>query len=214
MPRLDLHTHSAASPDGGLTAEDYGRLLAGNLDQLAVTDHDQITQAMALQKTYGKKIIVGEEITTSEGEIIGLFLTNLVAPGQSPHRTAQAIRRQGGLVYIPHPFETVRKGLSLSVLDRIADLVDIVEVYNGRAIQNRSTQALDWAQRHQKVTAASSDAHGRKGAGHTYTSTTELLTVKNWSAQLGKAKLVRGRPPLVSFSYPKINRLKKRLRRS
>lgn len=214
MLKIDLHTHSEISPDGGLNAAEYKQLLKGTLDYVAVTDHDEIGFAQQLQKKLGDKVIVGEEITTSKGEIIGLFLKKLVAAGQSPLQTAQAIHAQGGLVYVPHPFETVRKGLEKSTLDEIAEHVDIIEAHNGRAIQNRSKQALAWAKKHDKLVAASSDAHGKRGAGHTYTAVVQPLTATNFREVLTKAKLTKGRPPIISFGYPKVNRLKKKLRRS
>ena len=77
MIKLDLHTHSIISPDGGLTEAHYKRVLTqGALDCLAITDHNDITFAQMMWQRFGKKIIVGEEITTSEGEMIGLFLKN------------------------------------------------------------------------------------------------------------------------------------------
>ncbi len=110
MFKVDLHTHSVASPDGGLTAQDYLQFLEKkDLQVIAITDHDTITFASDLQAQLGVRIIVGEEITTTEGEIIGLFLSKGIPPGLSPEETIHRIRRQNGLVYIPHPFETVRK---------------------------------------------------------------------------------------------------------
>src|SRR5690606_35884246 len=112
----------------------------------AVTDHNTIAFAQELNAKLGAQIVVGEEITAREGEIVGLFLTEKVKPGMSAADTARAIKQQGGLVYIPHPFETVRKGLPLTVLDAIAEDVDIIEIRNGRAVfQNKGKQAEAWA---------------------------------------------------------------------
>src|SRR5882757_1674551 len=128
MYKIDLHTHSTASQDGSLRLDDYHKILKqGGLNYIAVTDHNTIEQALELQRTLAEHIIVGEEITTLEGEVIGLYLSKLVPAGLSAKQTVQAIHEQGGLVYIPHPFETVRKGLSLEALDAIAQQVDIVE---------------------------------------------------------------------------------------
>lgn len=141
MYKVDFHTHSTASPDGSIKAAQYKQLLdSGRLDAIAVTDHNRIDFALALQQELGSKIIVGEEIMTTEGEIIGLFLKELVPAKLSPLETVQAIKKQGGLVYIPHPFETVRKGLQAKSLAAITDYIDIMEVYNGRAmLQNRTS---------------------------------------------------------------------------
>lgn len=193
----------------------YRNLLTSKrVDMIAVTDHDRIDTALQLHKELGDRIIVGEEITTTEGEMIGLFLTKLVKPGQTAKATAQAIKKQGGLVYIPHPFETVRKGMQASTLNAIAELIDIVEVHNGRAfLQKRSAQALEWAQANNKIMAASSDAHGAKGVGHTYSLVPTVPTQENFLAVLAATQLVGKRAPLRTLTYPKLNRLHKKLRR-
>lgn len=213
MPNIDLHTHSIASPDGGIRLEQYAAVLeSGLLDCVAITDHDTISAALELHETLGDKIIVGEEITTAEGEIIGLFLTTPVQPHLSVVETARAIKDRGGLVYIPHPFETVRKGLDEFSLATISDLIDIIEVHNGRAVfQNKSSQAVAWAKVHHQSGAASSDAHGMKGLGTTFSTVREMPTVSSLVSLLAQAKLTTGRAPLHTLLYPKANRIKKRL---
>lgn len=214
MLKIDLHTHSAASPDGGIKATQYKKLLSsGRLDYIAVTDHNTIDFAVELNKELGDKIIVGEEIMSNQGELIGLFLTKRVKPGLSALQTAKAIHDQGGIVYIPHPFETVRKGLQGDVLDEIADQVDIIEAYNGRAfLQNRTSLTIAWAQKHGKQIFASSDAHGLRGVGHTYTTTAKPLTPTNVVSILATAHVVVGRPPVSSLLYPHYHRLRRKVR--
>jgi predicted metal-dependent phosphoesterase TrpH len=214
MVKADFHTHSVASPDGGISPEDYRQLLdSGKLDYIAITDHDQVDFALQLHQELGDKIIIGEEIMTTEGELIGLFLTKLVQPGQTARATAEAIRAQGGIVYLPHPFETMRHGVQASTLDAMPELIDIVEAHNGRAVfQNKSSQALSWAALHKKPMAASSDAHGAKGVGHTYTVVDQPLTKDTLGSVLTQAQLIHGRPPLASLVYPKLNRLKNKMR--
>lgn len=214
MLKADFHTHSMASPDGGISASAYRQFLdSGQLDYIAITDHNRIDFALQMNQELGDKIIVGEEIMTKEGEITGLFLTKPVEPGQTAQATAQAIHDQGGLVYIPHPFETVRHGLQADVLDKITDLVDIVEAHNGRAIlQNRSSRALTWATLHKKPIAASSDAHGSRGVGRTYTIVGQPITADTLASVLTQAQVVYSRPPVLSLAYPKMNRLLNNLR--
>ena len=92
MIRLDLHTHSTGSPDGGIRLEEYKKLLDDkDLDVIAITDHDSIEQAVTIQKQLGERSIVGEEITTKDGEIIGLYLTQKIAPGLSAKDTVAAL---------------------------------------------------------------------------------------------------------------------------
>jgi len=216
MYKLDLHTHSYGSPDGGLQTGAYRAMLEhGQLDIIAITDHNDIAAAQSIQTALdplGERIIVGEEIMTTEGELIGLYLSQTVPAGLSPLETVRQIRAQGGLVYVPHPFETVRSGLSVSALDAIAELVDIVEVHNGRAVfQNKGSEAAAWAKNHHKPGAASSDAHGRAGWGRTYAVVDRVPTRGTLLALLAQARLGTGTVG-VGVVYPKLHRLKKGLR--
>jgi predicted metal-dependent phosphoesterase TrpH len=215
--RIDLHTHSTGSPDGGISLDDYRAALDKNqLDCIAITDHDHIATAQVIQRRLGsERIIVGDEISTTDGELIGLYLSELVPAGLSAQQTAEHIRNQGGLVYAPHPFETVRHGVSQETLDAISELVDIVEVNNGRAVfQNRSAQANDWAKDHKKPGAASSDAHGKRGLGTTYTVVESLPSKENLCDLLHGAALIYGRAPWLSLLYPKYHRLRKKAAKS
>lgn len=216
MIKVDLHTHSMASPDGGITPKQYIKVLEDKvLDTLAITDHNSIIAALELHKLFPKNVIVGEEIMSTKGELIGLFLSKLIDKGMTALATAQAIREQGGLVYIPHPFETLRSGLDETTLDALAEYVDIVEIHNGRAVfQNKGPQAAMWAKLNRKAVAASSDAHGYKGLGTTYSTLPEAPSAENLVEILAHARLVTVRPPLSSLLYPKANRLRKRLKRS
>lgn len=211
--RLDLHTHSTNSPDGGLHLKHYRHALeSGRLDCVAITDHNDIGFALKARDALGERIIVGEEIMSTEGEIVGLFLDEPIKPGLSPEETIAAIRAQDGLVYIPHPFETIRKGLRPSVLERIKDDIDIMEVVNGRAFfQNRRDQALLWAKLHGVPGAASSDAHGPRGLGRTFSSLQSMPNRDNLLALLRAGVLNTRRPAVRSLLYPKMNKIKKRM---
>jgi predicted metal-dependent phosphoesterase TrpH len=208
--KADFHTHSVASPDGALTPAQYRQIVARRqLDCIAVTDHNTIGMAQQLQAELGDRIIIGEEITSSQGEIIGLYLKEAVPPYLSAAETVARIHAQGGLVYIPHPFETVRKGIASEVLDQIAKEVDIIEVYNGRAVfQNRSALALAWADAHHVPGAASSDAHGKAGWGRTYTVLEAMPTRQNLVELLATASHGRGFPGIRGLLYPKFNRVR------
>jgi len=208
--KVDFHTHSTASPDGGLTIDDYRRALEhGLLDYIAVTDHNTITTALAARKALGEAIIVGEEITTTEGEIIGLHLTEVVPAHLSAAETVARIHEQGGIAYVPHPFETVRKGITREALDRIASDIDIIEAYNGRAVfQNYTNQALEWAKKHHVPVAAGSDAHGHAGWGKTYTMLPNKPTRQTLVELLAKASYQRSFPGIRGILYPKFNRLR------
>jgi len=211
--KVDLHTHTTASPDGSLRAEHYRRMLQSRrLDFVAVTDHNTTDMACTLHAEFGDRIIIGEEITALEGEIIGLYLHETVPAGLPALTTAERIHAQGGLVYVPHPFETVRKGLPADVLEKIAKHVDIIETHNGRAVfQNRTNEAVAWAAQHGVPGAAGSDAHGRAGWGRTYTVLSATPTSDNLLQLLSTATNHYASPGVHGLLYPKINRAKARL---
>ncbi len=216
MIKLDLHTHSNASPDGGLSLSQYKKVLNdGLLDIVAVTDHNSIDNALGIKKILGDSIIVGEEIMTTEGEIIGLYLTQPIKPHMTPIDTIQSIKAQGGIVYIPHPFETVRKGLHPQVLEEILDKIDVLEICNGRAfVQDRSKQAVVWARINRIIGAASSDAHGYHGIGNTYTLIAELPTASNITQLLSKGTPIAKKAKLRSLLYPKYHTIRKKIKRN
>lgn len=210
--KIDLHTHSVASPDGSLQEEHYAKMLeSGLLDHIAVTDHGTIEFAVQLRDKLGEQIIVGQEVLTTDGDIIGLYLKNVVPSGLTAVQAVAEIKGQGGLVYIPHPFETVRKGISLEALNLIADQVDIVETSNGRAVfQNKSAEAKEWAAQRKLPGAASSDAHGPKGWGKTYSVIPLAPTAATLPKLLASATYAVGSPGIHGVLYPKLNKLFKR----
>jgi predicted metal-dependent phosphoesterase TrpH len=206
MYKVDLHTHSVAD-------EQYRRSLTGGfLDVIAITDHNSIDFATRLNQELKDQIIVGEEIMTKDGEIIGLYLDRLVRPHQTLAQTIIDIKQQGGIVYVPHPFETVRKGIHPKALEEVMNDIDIIEVCNGRAFfQDRSQQAVVWARLNNVITAASSDAHGVKGLGKTYTIFSEQPTRDSLLKILSTATMQAEKPSVRALLYPKYHRLRKKL---
>lgn len=213
MYKLDLHCHSYGSHDGGLSLDDIRQaLVSQKLDVIAITDHDTIEAAQQIKTELGDKIIIGQEITTSQGEIIGLYLSQAIQPQQSALETAKAIKEQGGLVYIPHPFDRHRRsGVSLDTLESIQSLVDIIETGNGRDyLTKHARQAHGWAKRHKVAMAHSSDAHGPIGWGKTYSIISQPPTSENLARQLQKASYRSGRVGLIGLLYPALNRWRNR----
>lgn len=212
MIKIDLHTHSTASHDGGVSIQQYKDCItSGTLDAVAITDHNTITLAKKLQQDLGSVIIIGEEISTPDGDIVGLFLTKKVPARLPILKAIENIKNQNGLVYIPHPLESVRSAVSLSTLEAIAPHIDIVEVFNGRALlQNKAPRAATWARMNNKAEAASSDAHGISGLGKTYTQINKQPTKDNLVDQLLTAKKIIQTPSVKDVLHPTINRFKKR----
>src|SRR5438105_1095499 len=180
MYRIDLHTHSIISYDGGITAEQYRELLMDQQKYFAITDHNEISLALDLHQGFGQQVIVGEEILTLDGEVIGLFLAQLIPAHLSLPETINEIRRQNGLVYIPHPFEKTRKGLSMEALEKIAGQIDILEVFNARSKEPwLAKKAWEFASKHNLAQAASSDAHSVSGLGTAFSELSEFPSREN-----------------------------------
>jgi glycosyltransferase involved in cell wall biosynthesis len=168
---VDLHMHTDHSPDCATPVEallDEAR--AQGLGAIAVTDHNEISGALEAQAKaadFGVKVIVGEEVkTASQGEVIGLFLTEKIPRGLTLAETVAEIRRQGGLVYVPHPFDRMHAVPDYEHLLTIVDEVDALEVYNPRvAIGSFNEEAARFAAKYRIVPAAGSDSHVTQGLG-------------------------------------------------
>jgi predicted metal-dependent phosphoesterase TrpH len=169
--RADLHVHTTASPDGSSSpAEIVSYCEKVGLSCVAITDHNTIQGALEAQKLAKMRVIVGEEVLTSIGEIIGLFLREEVPRDMPASEVIRAIKAQGGLVCIPHPFDRFRSGiLRSSDGDLLAASIDIVEVYNARTmIPGDNHQAQKYAERHGLPACVGSDSHSIDELGHTY----------------------------------------------
>jgi predicted metal-dependent phosphoesterase TrpH len=170
--KADLHVHTHYSGDSDTTLEKLvERCRELGLGAIAVTDHDTAEGALALDRqALPFKVIVGEEVASTEGEIIGLFLKETIPGGLSPEETIRCIRQQGGLVCIPHPFDRYRSSaMQAPAMERIAGLIDIVEVFNARSIpaQNLSLPGK-FAKSHNLLKGAGSDSHSASEVGQAY----------------------------------------------
>jgi predicted metal-dependent phosphoesterase TrpH len=140
------------------------------LGAIAVTDHNEISgamQARAQAASSGPKVIVAEEIKTAgQGEVIGLFLREKIPRGLTLEETVAEIKRQGGLVYVPHPFDRMHAVPDYEHLLRILDDVDAIEVFNPRvAIGAFNDEAARFAAKYRIVAGAGSDSHVAQGLG-------------------------------------------------
>lgn len=163
MKTVELHTHTKYSKDSVTSV--YGFInscLERKIDVVAVTDHNEVAGAQLLAKIAPFQVIVGEEILTKDGEIIGLFLKERVTPGLSMKETIKRIKFQKGLVYLPHPYDKTTRRTSIlpSVLDENIRDVDMVEIYNGRSVLPwNNWQAKKLAQKYNKLEVIGSDSH-------------------------------------------------------
>lgn len=199
--RADLHTHTHFSRDGLTSPKVFvERCLQAGIDCVAVTDHNSIQGALEVQRIAPFKVIVAEEISTSEGEIIGLFLSEAVPKGLTPEETVRAIREQGGLVCVPHPFDRLRQSeLREDALLRIVGDVDIIEAFNARTtLQRDNERAARFAAEHGKLMSAGSDAHTPGEIGLAHVEMPDFEGPEEFLAALGEGRIVGRRAiPLV-----------------
>jgi hypothetical protein len=169
---VDLHMHTDHSPDCATpvevlveTAKERG------LGAIAITDHNEISGALAareLAEADGDlKVIVAEEVKTAEqGEVIGLFIQEKIPRGMTMAETIAEIRRQGGLVYVPHPFDRLHSVPDYEHLLEIVEDIDILEVFNPRvALTAFNEEAERFAAKYRIVPGAGSDSHVAQGLG-------------------------------------------------
>jgi predicted metal-dependent phosphoesterase TrpH len=192
---VDLHVHSSASFDCSVPpAEVARRLRAYGIDPLFLTDHDSIEGASRLRRQGMLTTVTGEEVSTSDGDLIGLFLVEAVEPGLSAAQTVDRIKEQGGLVYVPHPFDRRRRALELGALERVRGRVDIVEVFNGRSSPAANRLADDACATIGAVPGAGSDAHSLGELGRVYVEMDAFQGPDDFLAGLEQGRIVRDPP--------------------
>jgi hypothetical protein len=168
---VDLHMHTDHSHDCATPVEVLlSTARAQGLGAIAVTDHNEISGALeahAQAHDAGVKVIVGEEVKTAgQGEVIGLFLKHKIPRGLSLEETVTEIKRQGGLVYVPHPFDRMHAVPDYEHLLRVLDEVDAIEVFNPRvAIGAFNDEAARFAAKYRIIAGAGSDSHVAQGLG-------------------------------------------------
>jgi predicted metal-dependent phosphoesterase TrpH/glycosyltransferase involved in cell wall biosynthesis len=167
----DLHLHTSWSHDCQIPVEDLlDHAEAEGLGAIAVTDHNVFGGALeAAELARGRDLIVipGEEVKTADqGEVIGLFLSEEIPRAMSFGETVEAIRAQGGLVYVPHPFDRLHAIPEPATLHRHLAEIDVLEVYNARLLfEAYNDEALRFARKYDLTMGAGSDAHVLQGVG-------------------------------------------------
>lgn len=218
---LDLHVHTSASFDSIASPESVVRVAAlRGLTHLAITDHDRIEGAVAareIARTAAPEltVIVGQEVRTREGDLIGAFLEKDIPSDLPPAEAIAEIRAQGGLVGIPHPFDRFRGSLLTDeVLAGVAPLVDWVETHNARIMVGKGNeQAAAFALANDLPGVAVSDAHSAMEIGVAYVALDgDPSTPAGLLAALRSAELVSGRATYFVRAVTPIAKLIQRLR--
>lgn len=202
--RVDLHCHSSASYDG---AVDPVRLLElareRGLTHLAITDHETLQGARAARAAQvpGITLIVGQEVRTTEGDLILLFVDQPIPGGMTPEETVRLARAQGALIGLAHPFDVQRPSIGRGAvratdLARLASLCDYVEVFNGRVTEELANGwAADFAREHGLPAVAASDTHTETELGRCATLLEgDLNTADDLRAALRRGTAMSVRP--------------------
>jgi glycosyltransferase involved in cell wall biosynthesis len=201
MIDVDLHMHTdhsydCATPVEVLLAEAKAR----GLGAIAVTDHNEVSGAHAARaQAEGIAVIVGEEVKTADqGEVIGLFIEDKIPRGMTLQETIAAIKRQGGLVYVPHPFDRLHSVPDYEHLLDVLDEVDAIEVFNPRvAITEFNDEASRFAAKYRIPAGAGSDAHVPQGLGSVRIRMREFDGPEEFLESLRDADIVRNPASLL-----------------
>ena len=192
--RVDMHSHTMWSGDSTTTPEEIEEAVVDSgIDVLCVTDHNATAGARELAERLPCRVVVGEELRTQLGEIIGLFLTERIPFGVAPREAARRIRDQGGVVYIPHPFDPMRANLRAEVIDELVGegLVDVMEVRNGKtSLEHLNREAGEYAAAHGLLAGAGSDAHVPAALGAVYVEMPDFDGPESFLAALADGRVV------------------------
>jgi hypothetical protein len=200
----DLHLHTSWSHDCSIEVSDlldYAE--AEGLGAIAVTDHNVFGGALeAVERARGRKLVViaGEEIKTDgQGEVIGLFLREEIPRGLSFAATVEAVREQGGLVYVPHPFDRMHAIPDAATLHRHLAEIDVFEVYNARLLfEAYNDEALRFARKYNLTAGAGSDAHVLPGIGTGAVRMRRFTGPEEFLVSLRSAEILR-RPKSLAY---------------
>jgi predicted metal-dependent phosphoesterase TrpH len=192
--RVDCHSHTMWSGDSTTTVDELlDAVIASGIDVLCITDHSTTNGAIELQHSLPCRVIVGEELRTGPGELLGLFLTERIPFGVSPEEFCKRVRGQGGLVSAPHPFDPLRNAMAPKVLRSLAELglLDVIEVFNAKiSLQHLNDAAVAFAAEFDLPGVVGSDAHVPEALGAAYLEMPDFTDSRDFLSALRRASVV------------------------
>ncbi len=209
--RADFHIHTEYSMDCNTSLEKIiKRCGEVGVNCSTVSDHGVIEGALEMQKRAPFKVIVAEEILTTQGEIIGMFLKEVIPSELPVSETIARIREQGGLVCIPHPFDLIRpSALKDKVIEEIAGEIDIIEVFNARnPLPHSSAKARAFAEKHGMAMSAGSDAHTTNEIGNVWVEMPEFSGRDDFLEALREGEITGRRTNVLNHFYSTWARVK------
>jgi len=200
--RTEFHCHTIFSKDSLVTPK---AMLAAarrkGIDRLIITDHNSIAGAQEARRLAPELVIVGEEIMTTQGELLAAFVTEEVPAWLEPGEAIQRLREQGAFISVSHPFDLMRGGhWELAALLEITPLVDAIETFNSRCMDMRpNQQAREYARAHNLAGTVGSDAHTTWEIGRSN------LCLDEFSSADGLRQVIRSGREEVRLSSPFIH---------
>lgn len=170
MLKVDFHTHTYRSKDSVTPIDQFiTAARASGLDRVVVTDHNTIRGALEALEAAPEFVIPGEEVQTTEGELLAAFVTKEVPRGLEPLEAVKRLKDQGAFISVSHPFDPRRSGWRLETLEMLVPLIDAIEIFNARVIRARYNElAQEFAAKHNLPGTAGSDGHHPSEIGRAY----------------------------------------------
>lgn len=197
--KVEFHCHTIYSKDSLTSPEILIKTCRHKgIDRVVVTDHNTIEGALEAQKLDPERVIIGEEVMTTKGEILAAFVTEEVPPDLSPQETIRKLRQQGAFISVSHPFDVWRGGYwLLHDLVEIAPLVDAIEIFNSRCYwPGFNRQAQEFAREHHLPGTVGSDAHAAFELGRA------TLVMPGFENSEGLRSILMDARPHVRWSAP------------
>jgi predicted metal-dependent phosphoesterase TrpH len=214
--KADLHVHTLYSGDSSSPLDEIiEHSLKRSINCLNICDHNTVEGALKLRELAPFTVIVSEEIESTEGEIMGLFLEETIPPGMSPEDTIFTIRQQGGLVCIPHPFEVFRSSaMKEHSIERIKHMIDMVEFRNAKTLPFQDIdRPLKFARENKLRMTAGSDAHTVREIGNYYLEMPEFSNPAQFLLSLDAAKMGGDGTNFSTHCYSLFQRFRTKLSR-
>lgn len=214
MLKADLHIHTEYSIDCSTVPDKIiKRCREQGINCVAIADHGTVEGALKMQKMAPFQVIVAEEILTTQGEIMGMFLKETVPSGLTPQETIKRIRNQDGLVNIPHPYDKGRgSALKDWVIDEIAGEIDLIEILNARSTTAATIERTEaFAKRHKIVRGAGSDAHSVQEIGNAYILMPEFKGKDEFLKSLDRGEIFGQRSSPLVHIYSTLAKVKSKI---